>query len=357
MRGFIFASRFCLALLLIVPAFAEQSEPADLVGQMTTSANLTIPDPNHTHTPDTQIISDYQRGIDNMNRGDYILAISRFNMVVEQKPDLARPWHDLGTCYLKMAQQNELLLAYQQVLDDNAENSPSVDQALWLDKAAQAFRRVIGLQSDHTEAWQHLATCYEMSNQPDKALAAYRQLQQLEPENTAARRYLNTIKTIRNGYAADRIDDQLRLGHRFYQMGLVQEAMKTFTAVTTQEPANRTARYNQAVIYFNRNQYPKAISLYRELVFQHPDWLDAHFNLGLCYYHCNRLHNAVQAYRQVLQLDPQHLQAHYQLTMTYLALGWNDQAIKSCKTLRRLDRPLADTLFDLILEFRSQNEL
>lgn len=308
------------------------------------------------HTPELhsikQTVSDYQQGLTALHRDDYSQAIQWFQLAVAKNPALAQAWYQMGQCYLQLTQQNELLSAYQQTLQNDFEQESRDLNGLAL--ASQSLRQAVLLKPQHAQAWELLAKSYELSGETEKAFAAYQALKKIKPDNQAANSYLNKIEAIRNGYSENEIDDQLKLAQRFYQMGLVQQALKTYSHAATLTPNNHTALCQQAIIHFDQQQYNKAMGLYQQIVHQTPDFAIAHFKLGLCYFYRSQFYDAVKSYRKAIEFNPKHPQAHYQLAITYLTIGWNDQAMATHKTLRRQDPHLASNLLDLILEFRSQ---
>jgi len=282
-----------------------------------------------------------------MQAGNHAEALGWFQAAVAKKPGLDKAWFRLGQCYLHMVEQEELLSIYESAGNEQRSGKRSD----WLDMACRSLRQAVLLQPKHIAAWELLAKSYEISGQVEKALAAYLLLKQLQPDHPEAERFLGIVQEVQKGLAHDQIDDQLKLANRYFKMGLVSKALKTYDVAVKLEPGNQTALSEQATIYLQQNQYQKAARLYQQLIYHLPDLGNAHFNLGLCYFYQGQFYDAVDSYRNALQFEPDQPQNHFQLGLVYLVLGWNDQAMQAHKNLKQLDPHLASRLLDLILEF------
>lgn len=323
-------------------AMSQQDDLIELLENM-----QPLPQSQDHHKP---TVDEYQQGLAALHRDDHSQAIRWFQQTVTKNPAQAKAWHQMGHCYLQWIQQNELLSIGQPQQNDS-------DDLNKLALASQALRQAAILKPQHTQTWELLAKSYELANETEKALGAYRVLKILKPDHQAANNHLNKIEAIKNKYAPNQIDDQIKLAQRFYKMGLVQQALKTYTHAAALTPNNQAALSQQAAIYFDHQRYKEALEIYQQIVNQTPDNAKAHHKLGRCYFYRNQFYDAVQSYRKATKLNPDHSKTHYQLAITYLTIGWNDQAIQTHKSLRKLDPHLASDLLDLILEFKSQTNI
>ena len=57
---------------------------------------------------------------------------------------------------------------------------------------------------------------------------------------------------------------------------------------------------------------------------------------------------AVEAYKEAIRLEPDNASAHFGLGLTHLMSGNRGAALDEYRTLRKLDRELAESLFKFI---------
>ena len=79
-----------------------------------------------------------------------------------------------------------------------------------------------------------------------------------------------------------------------------------------------------------------------------PDTAEVHFALGSAYCALSRWAQAIEAYRQAIRLRPDLYGARFGLGLCYLMVGENGLALEEYKTLKELDKNLADRLFTII---------
>ena len=79
-----------------------------------------------------------------------------------------------------------------------------------------------------------------------------------------------------------------------------------------------------------------------------PENVAAWYNLGITYYELKRYNDAIEAYRHAIRIDPKDALAWYNLGDACGQSGNRTAALGAVRELRRLDRALADKLFNLI---------
>jgi len=66
-------------------------------------------------------------------------------------------------------------------------------------------------------------------------------------------------------------------------------------------------------VYYNREEYEKAIMAYQKALSIHPEFLDAYFNLGETYAHLGNVKEAKEMYKKFLKYSPQNLSSPHQI--------------------------------------------
>jgi tetratricopeptide (TPR) repeat protein len=99
------------------------------------------------------------------------------------------------------------------------------------------------------------------------------------------------------------------------------------------QPANALANYYYAVSLWKRERgsenadaSPKIEALLERAVRLEPTLGEAHVQLGMLYFARNDLPRAIQAYQQAIKVNPQIGEAHYRLSLAYKRAGEDDKA-------------------------------
>ena len=130
--------------------------------------------------------------------------------------------------------------------------------------------------------WQSLADAYQDAGRTEDALAAYRRMLALEPQN---------YKTYCN------------MGVTYQKAGRLDEAIAAYRASLAIEP-NEMAYSNLGIAYHQLGRFDDAIRAYRDALALRPTARNYH-NLGTTYYlGLHRLPEAVAAYEAALRLEP-----------------------------------------------------
>jgi Tfp pilus assembly protein PilF len=144
-------------------------------------------------------------------------------------------------------------------------------------------------------AWAGVGEAYENLNQPDQAIAAYRQALSINPK------YAGAWGGLGNGY-------------------------------------------------FKLKRYDDAIAAFRQALSIDPESAGTWYNLGLAYGKGpERWNDAVDAQRQALRIDPKHVYAWKALALTYYLSGNNTAALDAARNLRQLDPEKAEEVFNIIM--------
>jgi tetratricopeptide (TPR) repeat protein len=232
-------------------------------------------------------------------------ALQYFKMAAEKDPDSTTAWYGLGYCYAGKDSQADAIEAYKQAIRTDPSNEAS-----------------------HF----HLGNYFYKIGRYDEAIAAYKQVVHINPQFEAA--YFN-------------------LGTIYSKTGRLPEGKEAFENVVRINPEATKAQYNIGVSYTKLGQYQKAIEAYMKAIEIDPDFAQAHFNLGVIYGELGKMKDEMEAYKQAVRINPDFAPAHYGIGHTYLIHHDKASALDQYKILKKLDKDIADKLFDEIYEFES----
>jgi tetratricopeptide (TPR) repeat protein len=111
--------------------------------------------------------------------------------------------------------------------------------------------------------------------------------------------------------------------------------------------------YSKAMFYYFKDNYEKALPLFKQYLQTHPDSNIAWFGVGSCYGELGLYQEARQAYKQVIRLKPDLAEAHYNLGLAYGNLGHYQEALEAYKQVIRLKPDLAEAHYNLGLAYGS----
>lgn len=89
--------------------------------------------------------------------------------------------------------------------------------------------------------------------------------------------------------------------------------------------------------YCDANDYETAVTYYRKAVELDPDWFWGHLRLGLAYSHMGQYENAILEWQRLAELEPEEAVAHVLSADTYLEMGQYQKAIEASQKALRID--------------------
>lgn len=113
-------------------------------------------------------------------------------------------------------------------------------------------------------------------------------------------------------------------------------ALAGYRRVLELEPENATALQGIADVHYDRGESAEAIRFYERYLAQRPDDAAARTDLGTMYLQAGNVAQAVTIYQEVIRRNPSFVQAHYNLAITHHRQGDDAAALRELDTARRL---------------------
>jgi tetratricopeptide (TPR) repeat protein len=213
----------------------------------------------------------------------------------------------------------------------------------WYDAAISALEKIVDNYPDKAIAYQELGALYYKQGQTDNALSSYRQAMQLEPENIAAQKNLadfyyaelgqadEALKIYENilTVAPDDVQTLILAGHINVSMNRFEAAREKYQRVLTIESWNAEARqylealqkhgagetrtksaatlYQEIEPLISSNQTDAAVYGLEELLANYPDFALAHNDLGVLYFRQGDKTAAQLHYEHAVRYEPDNM--------------------------------------------------
>jgi tetratricopeptide (TPR) repeat protein len=242
------------------------------------------------------------------------------------------------------------------------------------DKAAREYQTIVENDPKDIRAWLMLADClvrsgdrngaidrymqvagyYSAQQQPQKALAVYRQVVNLDPRRFDVHQRIAQLN-LDLGRVGDAVAIYEQLGQAQLQAGAIADALATFEIIANAEPAAVPKRLRVAELYSRERQVEKAVEHFRiagdqllqtgrhadfvrvaeRLVYHQPDDGDTTRKLARVYLHLGDPRRALMKLNALLHADAHDRVALELLAETFLALEKPDKAVSVAVELVR----------------------
>jgi tetratricopeptide (TPR) repeat protein len=290
--------------LLLAGQNLNFSVPGERISQMTSGAGRTLPERETIRKSgaSAEATQAYASGLRYIWAGKCEMALPYFAEAVEKNPGHSGAFFHLGYCLAQMGKNQE---------------------------AVAPYRRAIQLRPQDSIIYSNLCGVYGQLGRYGEAVEACNQAVKIKPDLAEAHN---------------------NLAWSYHQEGRFSEAVESSKQAIRLQPDFAMAHYNQGNGYAGLKKYGQAADAYKQAIRLDYDYAEAHLNLGAAYHQMGRYPEAVESLKRALRLKPLLAEGHLNLGMTYLNMGDKGSAIEEYKTLKDLDKEMANRLFNLIYE-------
>lgn len=143
-------------------------------------------------------------------------------------------------------------------------------------------------------------------------------------------------------------NEDLEAAERWFESHEYREAIRHLRKVIKKEPSNTRAWFLLGDSYRYLEKQKKAIKAYRTTIGLHPSHKGALLGLGISYAASGQHPEAIVVLTRLTEIDPSNASAHFYLGVSYEAVRSIGLAFEQYKTLKPLDKKLADRLYHII---------
>jgi tetratricopeptide (TPR) repeat protein len=135
-----------------------------------------------------------------------------------------------------------------------------------------------------------------------------------------------------------------------FQRGASMETVAAlFNSAIQEDPNFWEAQYNLGVIYFNFNQYAKAINQFEIVISRNSRFYKPYYGLGVIYFLQRRYDKAIQNFENVLQYYPDHDRTLYYLGRVYVRIDSLKKGLDYLNKSAEINPNYAPTYYQIAL--------
>ncbi len=249
-----------------------------------------------------------------VQKGNYDRAIREYTRIVEEDPRDVRVWLKIGDLYAKKNDKNKATDTYSKVAEFYSEQGfylkavAVYKQILRIDptqvgvnlQLAELYKQ-LGLLNDAMKQYEEVSNYYHVEGRTKEALAALRQIVDLDPENVASR---------------------IKLAELYSREQMPDEAIEEFS---------RAADFLRA-----DNRIDDFLKVSERLVFHQPNNLAAIKELANVYLQRQDPRRSLQKLQMAFKLDPRDEETLEMLAQAFQGLGQNTKTVSVLKELARI---------------------
>lgn len=212
------------------------------------------------------------------------------------------------------------IATYKMILRLEPQNEPAMANLADLQVAQ-------GLLMEAKSQYQTLVELYNKSGQKRRAAEVFKKLAEIDPSDLKVR-YKFAEFLDRHGQVEEAIAEYVGIADEFINNGLVPEAMQIMEKGLRIDSANRSLRCKLAQATILQGDYPKAIQLLGEVRDRYPDDVELLSRLGEAYMGAGNTDDAEAIFRRLAELEPDNPEHSSRLAELAVGQGRHDQALQ-----------------------------
>ena len=248
-----------------------------------------------------------------LESGKYEQAEKIYWQIIEQNPNHAEAYKNLGNALFNQGKLEEAQACYKQVLilDPNYDIAYyhlgyAFHQQGLFEEAIAYYQQYLTLNPRDSTAYYNMGIVFHKQSRFEEAIASYEQALTLNP----------------NSYEASN-----NLGAALEMQGKVDEAISCYQKFLTLKPNDARAYYNLGRAFQSQGKVDEAIPYYQQALSLDSNQPIAHNNLGYALQSQGFLEEAQSCYQQAFKLDSNYAKAHYNFGVLLMEKGNFSEAI------------------------------
>ena len=232
--------------------------------------------------------NDFTYGVAMFQHGYLDAAAESFKHVIEQKPNDAEAYYNLGTLNLR---RNNLT------------------------EARTYLEQTVTMRPNYPEAWNNLGMIAAQQGLPDEAAHNFQQSLSLRPDYAVA---------------------LANLGNLYRRQGAFEQAQNLFNRALQLQPDNPELYYNFGMLYAQQGQSQQAADYLHKAITLRPAYPEALNNLGVLYVRSGDYNRAEEQFKTCIRLTPSFDQSYLNLARVYAIRHDKERAIQTLQQLLAL---------------------
>ncbi len=182
-------------------------------------------------------------------------------------------------------------------------------------KAIDAFKKVLELESNHTDASIGLSILYNDIGQYESAKKVFEKADKRVKANTKEKGPLGGDRHINKKFSLKHYE----LAEMYMSYQRYDEALFEYNKTISLDPENLEVRMKIAKVYAKKKFFNKAFDELKKLKNEYPKYNEARVALGILYYGSGRVLEAQEEWQRVLSIDPRCEKAKMYLNLSKTA--------------------------------------
>lgn len=199
-------------------------------------------------------------------------------------------------------------------------------------KSASYYFEATRFAPESDEYWFKLGVAFSRINDRDPAEAAFRKVLGINANHTGA--VLNLAQLLRTSNPGE----SKRLFEQAEELRKQDSYMSRLRRAITQNPDKAEIHYTLALQFVKRKQWPEAVGAFKNAVFLDPGDQRSFINLGNIYFLEGSVTKAIERYQDVLTLNDKSVEALANIGTAYAQKGNVDMARKYWQKLLKIDK-------------------
>jgi predicted O-linked N-acetylglucosamine transferase (SPINDLY family) len=236
------------------------------------------------------------------NQGKLSEAIACYQAAIQQKPDYAEVFNNMGMAFKGQNRLDEALVCYQKALEINPDYATACNNLanVFMEKgklndAESFYQKALEARPDFPEAYNNLGNVLKEQGRLDEAIRNYHNALSVRPNYPEA--YNN-------------------LGNAYQEKNALADAIRVYQQALRFDQNNYKTYSNLGNAYQKDGQLHQALSCYRKALELQPDFAEAYNNAGNLLLEIGEIHQALENYKRALQLYPDYAVAHSNLLLS-----------------------------------------
>lgn len=232
--------------------------------------------------------NDFTYGVAMFQHGYLDAAAESFQHVIEQKPNDAEAYYNLGT--LNLRRNN-------------------------LSEARKYLEQTVAMRPNYPEAWNNLGMIAAQQGLSDEAARNFQQSLSLRPDYAVA---------------------MTNLGNLYRRQGAFDQAQSLFGRALRLQPDNPELYYNFGMLYAQQGQSQQAADYLQKAIALRPAYPEALNNLGVLYVRSGDYNRAEEQFQTCIRLVPSFDQSYLNLARVYVIRHDKQRALQTLQELLTL---------------------
>jgi tetratricopeptide (TPR) repeat protein len=256
------------------------------------------------------------------NRGDWhvIRMIGDLYVEMGRNPEAVQRYSQVADSYRRDGFNVRAIATYKMMLRLDPQNEPAM-------RSLAELQQEQGLIMEAKAQLHHLRELYERTGQKRKVHEVFKRLAEIDP-NDPRNRYDYAKFLEREGRVDEAVAEYARIAEDFINKGRVAEAAQILDRGLQIDGGSRTLRTKMAQAASLLGDNDKAIRVLEEIRPQHPRDVELLTRLGEAYTGAGRAEEASGVFRRLAEIEPDNLQHAARLAELAVSEGRYDQALE-----------------------------